>query len=201
MWPSPLTLAIAILLLAVPTVAGASVTGHRDGPLLRSAPANAVKADARTALQRVKPVFVRAPQALGIPSTAEIAGAAAVHFHPDQGLEVDAADGVAVEAGHAAPDTVGVEQAQAQRVWTGVGNAALTGPWGSGKPGSTHKLWLLDYPAGWMNQLLGWSLDGRRSAFAVLGHPTATGGPSTRSTSRSPRRPRRAAATTSTSCT
>ena len=103
-----------------------------------------------------------------------IAGAA-VYFHSDEGLEVDSADGVTVEAGHAAPDTVGVEQAQAQRVWTGVGNAALTGPWGSGKPGSTHKLWLQNYPAGWMNQLLGWSLDGRRSAFAVLGDPMTTG--------------------------
>ena len=68
------TLAVAILLLAVPAVAGASVTGHRDGPPLRAVPAQAVKADARAALQRIKPSFVPAPQALGVPSTAEIAG-------------------------------------------------------------------------------------------------------------------------------
>ena len=97
-----------------------------------------------------------------------------VCFYPDEGLEI-AGDGATVVPGETIPGVITVKESQAQRVWTGAGNAALNGPWGSGKPGSTLKLWLQNYPAGWTNQLLGWSLDGRRSAFKVLGDPVATG--------------------------
>ena len=304
------TLAVAILLLAVPAVAGASTKGHRSGPPRQALPAKAALMSPRAALRMIKPSFVPAPQALGAAETADITGTALrydgtplaaadmawwidsgdypsgdgstdangkysftgipladgngtvrvdatdgslsmaswgltwttgginafdlqpggvqivaepggpwgrrtagmytdtysigagdsggwtgatfarlsalapafpgtfyggdVCFYPDEGLEI-AGDGATVVAGETIPGVITVKESQAQRVWTGAGNAALTGPWGSGKPGSTLKLWLQNYPAGWTNQLLGWSLDGRRSAFKVLGDPVATG--------------------------
>ena len=98
-------------------------------------------------------------------------------------------DGATVVAGETVPGLITVQQSKAQRVWTGTGNNALTGPWGSGKPGSAHRLWLQNYPAGWDNQILGWA-SGRRSAsvqaIRCRGLPPAR--------AKSPTRPRRNAA-------
>jgi hypothetical protein len=98
-----------------------------------------------------------------------------VYFHGDEGLEIPGLDGATVTAGETVPGLITVEQSKAQRVWTGTGNNALTGPWGSGKPGSAHRLWLQNYPAGWVNQILGWADGGDTEAFKSFGAPTTTG--------------------------
>ena len=98
-----------------------------------------------------------------------------VYFHGDEGLEIPGLDGATVVAGETVPGLITVQQSKAQRVWTGTGNNALTGPWGSGKPGSAHRLWLQNYPAGWDNQILGWASGGDAEAFKSFGVPTTTG--------------------------
>jgi hypothetical protein len=98
-----------------------------------------------------------------------------VYFYPDEGLEVYDVAGDTVEPGKRVPGGVFANEAQAQRIWTGVSNPRVLGPWGSGKPGTTLKLWLQNYPKDWMVQLLGWSLDGERTAFKVYGQETTTG--------------------------
>ena len=85
----------------------------------------------------------------------------AAYFFWDEGLEFD--DPITVTMGAASPDTISINEADAQRVW-------CSSPfWYSGSPGSTVKLALQGYPTGWLNRVTGFSDDAEGSLTKTYG--------------------------------
>lgn len=104
-----------------------------------------------------------------LPGTVE---GAAVYFWMDEGDEIPAMNGQSITAGATLGGTYTVDESTAKRTWTG--------GWGSGKPGSTARLWIENYPAGWLNYLYGMSDDPQSSGYKTFGTWTS-GGTSARS--------------------
>ncbi len=76
---------------------------------------------------------------------------------------------VTVTSGATSGTTISVDEADAQRLW-------IPAPyWASGKPGSTVKLARNNFPAGWRNEVSGYS-DPNGSAYKVFGTKTSLGG-------------------------
>jgi hypothetical protein len=106
---------------------------------------------------------VKAP---ALPGTVEGIG---VYFWTDEGAEASTVNGQVVATASTLAQSVSVDEASAQRVWTG-GINYKTNPWGSGKPGSKLKVWLQNYPTSWTNHINGYSQDPRNSAQKTFGN-------------------------------
>jgi hypothetical protein len=90
-----------------------------------------------------------------------------VNFYLDEGVEFSTP--VTVTSGATSGATVSVDEADAQRVW-------IQAPyWASGKPGSIVKVARNHFPAGWRNEISGYS-DPNGSASRVFGTKTSLGG-------------------------
>jgi hypothetical protein len=90
-----------------------------------------------------------------------------VTFFYDEGIEFSTP--VTVTSGATSGTTVNVDEANAQRVW-------IQAPyWASGKPGATVKLARNNFPAGWINDVTGYS-DPKSTAYKAFGKKTSAGG-------------------------
>lgn len=90
-----------------------------------------------------------------------------LYFSVDEGMELPVG-GTAISPGGTASPTLDVHEADAQRIWMN--------RWGSGKPGTKTKLFLNNFPAGWVNDLGGvadWPNSARPKS---LGTKTSAGG-------------------------
>ena len=92
-----------------------------------------------------------------------------VYFWTDEGTEATTVNGQAVSTAATLAQSVSVDEASAQRVWTGGANFK-TNPWGSGKPGSKMKVWLQNYPTSWTNHINGYSENPSNSAPKSFGN-------------------------------
>jgi hypothetical protein len=90
-----------------------------------------------------------------------------VNFYYDEGIEFSTP--VTVTSGATSGTTVNVNEANAQRVWT------QAPYWASGKPGATVKLARNNFPAGWINDVSGYS-DPNGTAAKAFGKKTSAGG-------------------------
>ena len=80
-----------------------------------------------------------------ISAGAETLAGGSIYFWADQGTELPVS-GVTVSPATTATRLI-VDQDEAQ--------IAAMADWGSGKPGTSARLWLVNYPAGWVNDILG----------------------------------------------
>ena len=92
-------------------------------------------------------------------------------FFWDEGVEFSGSIGVT--SGATSGTSISVDEATAQRVW-------MQSPsWYSGKPGTTVRLMLENFPAGWINRVTGYSDDPAAAAAKVLGTWTSRGAAAT----------------------
>ena len=105
---------------------------------------------------------VKAPS---LPGTIDGIG---VYFYTDEGTEASTVNGQAVTTASTLAQSVNVNEASAQRVWTG--GSTYKQPWGSGKPGSKMKVWLQNYPTSWTNRVNGYSENPTNSAAKEFGN-------------------------------
>jgi len=90
-----------------------------------------------------------------------------VYFSMDEGMELPVS-GTAISSGGTASPALDVHEADAQRIWMNL--------WGSGKPGTRTKLFLNNFPGGWVNQLVGGADWPATAPFRSLGTKTSAGG-------------------------
>ena len=93
----------------------------------------------------------------------------AAYFYDSEGVEATAVNGQSVTAASTLAQSVSVDEAGAQRIWTGGSYVNLSKPWGSGKPGSKQKVWLQNFPSNWTNAIDGYSENPARSAGKHFG--------------------------------